>query len=168
MVAERADMPPQERIPERICGHLGDIQLPRKVGSLVQDLANRAEVDDVNKRVEDVLEQIKIVISQMIVLIAVSSTNLRIDGLQHELHNSVDVVKAELLAKMQVEQSDRHAEEMTGGSYLQGGVGAALRRAVINSEKVSDTDRTSVLSSFSGASSDGDRYASQSGRLSGS
>ena len=64
-------MPPQERIPERICGQIGDVQLPqivtwlRKVGSLVQDVANRAEVDDVNKRVEDVLEQIKIVISQI-------------------------------------------------------------------------------------------------------
>ena len=35
----------------------------------------------------------------------------------------------------------------------------------MNSEKVSDTDRTSVLSSLSGASSDVDRSASQSGEI---
>ena len=50
-----------------------------------------------------------------------------------------------------------------GGSFLQGGFGAALRRAVMNSEKVYDSDRTSVLSFLSGALSDGGRYARQSG-----
>ena len=54
---------------------------------------------------------------------------------------------------------------MTGGSFLQGGVGTALRRAVMNSEKVSDSDRTSVLSFLSGGSSDGGRYAPQSGEI---
>ena len=38
---------------------------------------------------------------------------------------------------------------MTGGSFLLGGVGAALRRAVKNSEKVSGSDRSSVPSFLS-------------------
>jgi len=54
---------------------------------------------------------------------------------------------------------------MTGASFLQGGIGAAVRRAVMNSEKVSDVDRSSVLSFLSGGSSDGDRYAPQSGEI---
>ena len=51
---------------------------------------------------------------------------------------------------------------MTGGSFLQGGVGAALRRAVMNSEKVSGSDRSSVPL-LSGGTYDGDRYGPQSG-----
>ena len=50
---------------------------------------------------------------------------------------------------------------MTGGSFLQGGAGAALRREVMNSEKVSDSDRSSVLSFLSGGTSDGGRYGPQ-------
>ena len=54
---------------------------------------------------------------------------------------------------------------MTRGSFLQGGVGAALRRAVVNSEKVSGSDRSSVPSFLSGGTSDGGRYGPQSGEI---
>ena len=55
---------------------------------------------------------------------------------------------------------------MTRGSFLQGGVGTAQRNAVMNSEKVSNSDHSSVLSFLSGGTSDG-RYASQSGEIDG-
>ena len=55
---------------------------------------------------------------------------------------------------------------MTGGSFLQGGVGKALRSAVMNSEKVSNSDHSSVLSFLSGGTSDGG-YATQSGEIDG-
>ena len=45
---------------------------------------------------------------------------------------------------------------MTGGSFVS--VGTALRREVMNLEKVRGTALTSVLSVLSGGSSDGDRY----------
>ena len=43
----------------------------------------------------------------------------------------------------------------TGGRFLQGGVDAGVGRAVMNVEKVSDSDRASVLSFLSGVASDG-------------
>ena len=54
---------------------------------------------------------------------------------------------------------------MTGGSFLQGSVGAALRRAVMNSDKVSGSDRSSIPSFLSGGTSDGGRYGPQSGEI---
>ena len=54
-------------------------------------------------------------------------------------------------------------EGMTGGSFLQDSVGAALRRAVMNSEKVSGSDRSSIPSFLSGGTSDGGLYGPQSG-----
>ena len=56
---------------------------------------------------------------------------------------------------------------MTGASFLQGTVGAALRRAVMNSEKVSGSDRSSIPSFLSGGMSDGGRYGPQSGEIAG-
>ena len=125
----------------------------------VQDLVKRPEVDDVNNRVNGVLEQLKIVTSQVTVLAAVLDANRRVDGLRHERHDSVDVVKAELLAKM-VEQS-----KMTGGSSLLGGVGPALERAVMNSGKVPEAGRTSASFFLSGTSSDDGIFAPQSGEI---
>ena len=52
---------------------------------------------------------------------------------------------------------------MTGESFLHGGVGTALRRAVTNSEKVCDSEHTSVLSFLS----EGGRYAPQSDETAG-
>ena len=49
----------------------------------------------------------------------------------------------------------------------EGGVEAALERAVMNWEKVPGTERTCVLSILLGVSSDGDRYASQTGEIAG-
>ena len=49
----------------------------------------------------------------------------------------------------------------------EGGVEAVLESAVMSSEKVPDTDRTRVLSILPRVSSDGDRYASQTGEIAG-
>ena len=54
---------------------------------------------------------------------------------------------------------------MTGERSLQGGVGAVMRKAVMNSEKVCDSDRVSVLSLLLGASSDAGRHAPQRGEI---
>ena len=54
---------------------------------------------------------------------------------------------------------------MTGGSFLQDSVGAALQRADMNSEKVSGSDSSSIPSFFSGGTSDGGRYGPQSGEI---
>ena len=54
---------------------------------------------------------------------------------------------------------------MTGGSFLQGSVGAALRRAAMNSEKVSGSVRSSIPSFLSGGTSSGGRYGPQSGEI---
>ena len=53
----------------------------------------------------------------------------------------------------------------TEGSFLQGSVGAALQRAVMNSEKVSDSDRERVLSFLSVASCGGGRHAPHAGEI---
>ena len=61
--------------------------------------------------------------------------------------------------------SQKRIQHHFGGSFLQGGVGAALRRAVMNSEKVSGSDRSSIPSFLSGGTSDGGRYGPQSGEI---
>ena len=57
---------------------------------------------------------------------------------------------------------------MTGGSFLQDGVGVVRRTAVKNAEKACDSERTSVLSFLSGVLSDDGRYAPQNGEIVGS
>ena len=56
-------------------------------------------------------------------------------------------------------------EGRTKGSFLQGSVGAALQRAVMNSEKVYDPDHESVLSFLSDASCGGECHAPQTGEI---
>ena len=53
---------------------------------------------------------------------------------------------------------------MTGGGFLQDGVGVVRRRAVKNSEKACDSECTSVVSFLFGVLSDGGRYAPQIGK----
>ena len=53
---------------------------------------------------------------------------------------------------------------MTGGGFLQDGVGVVRRRAVKVSEKACDSERTSVVSFLPGVFSDGGRYAPQIGK----
>ena len=48
---------------------------------------------------------------------------------------------------------------------MQGGVGPAFWRAVMNPEKVSGSDRSSVPSFLSGGTFDGGRYGPQSGEI---
>ena len=79
-----------------------------------------------------------------------------IEGQSSDLVSNIDAL-SEVIAALE--------KGTTGGSFLQGGVGAGLRRAVMNSEKVSDSDRSSVLSFLSGWTSDGGRYGPQSGEI---
>ena len=56
-------------------------------------------------------------------------------------------------------------KDETGGRVSQGGVDADPRRAVMNMEEASDSDRPGTLSFFSGGTFDGGRYGPQSGEI---
>ena len=90
-----------------------------------------------------------------------NAQSLRLFGLHRDM-NDAHRAGANRLQNKQIASLEKG---MTGGSFLQGSVGAALRRAVMNSEKVSGSDRSSIPSFLSGGTSDGGRYGPQSGEI---